>query len=217
MAMRYRAQHWKDVPGVKYPEPPPEPQPPEGWVSTREAVARLGMVYHNTSTTKLHQKGIRAQRWRGANGYWQLVWCAEDVANAQNARKYPEPPPEPQPPEGWLTGREAAVVLGWVFRANKISTRLHKLGVRCEQWKPSGRHRQLVWCAEDVANAQNARKNAPQAKVASVPARTGKHGGRQAANRGKKQMQGQRTMNKGQMEISRAERGEFSQFVNRHS
>lgn len=117
MIMKYRAQHWKDVPGVKYPEPPPEPQPPEGWVSTREAVARLGMVYHNTSTTKLHQKGIRAQRWRGANGY-----------------------------------------------------------------------RQLVWCAADVANAQNAPKNAPQAKVASVPARTGKHGGRQAAKGGKKQL-----------------------------
>jgi len=101
--------------------------------------------------------------------------------------KYPEPPPEPQPPEGWLTGREAAEVLGWVFRPD-ISTRLHKLGVRCEQWKPAGRPRQLVWCAEDVANAQNARKNAPQAKVASVPARTGKHGGRQAAKGGKKQM-----------------------------
>lgn len=114
MAMRYRAQHWKDVPGVKYPEPPPEPQPPEGWVRTREAVARLGMTYHPTSTAKLRQKGIRSQRWRGAKGYWQLVWCAEDVANAQ---------------------------------------------------KPA--------------------KNAPQAKVASVPARTGKHGGRQAANRGK--------------------------------
>lgn len=81
--MKYRAQHWKDVPGVKYPEPPPEPQPPEGWVSTREAVARLGMVYHNMSSTKLHQKGIRAQRWRGAKGHWQLVWWAEDVANAQ--------------------------------------------------------------------------------------------------------------------------------------
>ena len=81
---------------------------------TREAVARLGMVYNNKATTKLHQKGIRAQRWRGANGY-----------------------------------------------------------------------RQLVWCAEDVANAQNARKNAPQAKVASVPARTGKHGGRGAAESGK--------------------------------
>lgn len=83
--MRYRAQHWKDVPGVKYPEPEPEPQPPEGWVSTREAGARLGMVYHNKVTIYLRQKGIRAQRWRGANGYWQLVWCAEDVANAQNA------------------------------------------------------------------------------------------------------------------------------------
>ena len=85
--MKYRAQHWKDVPGVKYPEPQPEPQPPEGWVSTREAVARLGMVYHNTSTTKLHQKGIRSQRWLGANGYWQLVWCAEDVARAQKGSK----------------------------------------------------------------------------------------------------------------------------------
>ena len=87
MAMKYRAQHWKDVPGVKYPEPPPEPQPPEGWVSTREAVARLGMTYHPTSTAKLRQKGIRSQRWRGAKGHWQLVWCAEDVANAQNAPK----------------------------------------------------------------------------------------------------------------------------------
>ena len=85
--MKYRAQYWKDVPGVKYPEPPPEPEPPEGWVSTREAVARLGMVYHNTSTTKLNQKGIRSQRWLGANGYWQLVWCAEDVANAQKGSK----------------------------------------------------------------------------------------------------------------------------------
>jgi len=117
MAMRYRAQHWKDVPGVKYPEPQPEPQPPEGWVSTREAVARLGMVYHNMSSTKLHKKGIRSQRWRGAKGCWQLVWCAEDVANAQNAPK-----------------------------------------------------------------------NARAGKVASVPARTGKHGGRQAAKGGKKQM-----------------------------
>lgn len=86
MSMRYRAQHWKDVPGVKY----PEPQPPEGWV----------------------------------------------------------------------------------FRPD-ISTRLHKMGVRCEPWKPAGRHRQLVWCAEDVANAQNARKNARAAKVASVPMNEG--------------------------------------------
>lgn len=86
--------------------------------------------------------------------------------------KYPEPPPEPQPPEGWLTGREAAVVLGWLFRAD-ISTRLHKLGVRCEQWKPSGRHRQLVWWGADVANAQNARRNARAEKVASVPINEG--------------------------------------------
>lgn len=117
MNMKYRAQHWKDVPGVKYPKPPPEPQPPEGWVSTREAVARLGMVYHNTATTKLRQKGIRSQRWRGAKGYRQLVWCAEDVANAQ------------KPP-----------------------------------------------------------KNAREGKVASVPASAGKYGGRQAAKGGKKQL-----------------------------
>lgn len=74
--MKYRAQHWKDVPGVKYPEP------------------------------KSEQTQV--------------------------------------PPEGWLTGREAAEVLGWVFRPD-ISTRLHKMGVRCEPWKPAGRHRQLVW------------------------------------------------------------------------
>jgi len=108
--MKYRAQHWKDVPGVKY----PEPQPTEGWVSTREAVARLGMVYNNKATIYLRQKGIRTQRWSGANGY-----------------------------------------------------------------------RQLVWCVADVANAQNAPKNARAGKVASVPARTGKHGGRQAAESGR--------------------------------
>ncbi len=100
--------------------------------------------------------------------------------------KYPEPPPEPQPPEGWLTGREAAVVLGWVFRED-ISTRLRKMGVRCEWWKPAGRHRQLVWCATDVANAQNARKNAPQTKVASVPMKEGMPPCQVYAKVGKKQ------------------------------
>ncbi len=173
MAMKYRAQHWKDVPGVKYPEPPPEPQPPEGWLTGREAAEVLGWVFRPDISTRLHKLGVRCEPWKPSGRHRQLVWRAEDVANAQNARKYPEPPPEPQPPEGWLTGREAAEVLGWVFRANKISTRLHKLGVRCEQWRPAGRPRQLVWCAEDVANAQNAPKNARAGKVASVPAREG--------------------------------------------
>lgn len=117
--MKYRAQHWKDVPGVKYPEPEEEKTP--------------------------------------------------------------------VPSEGWVTGREAAEMLGWQFRRD-ISARLRKKGLRREWWQPVGGWRQLVWCAADVANAQNARKNAREGKVASVPARTGKHGGRQAAKGGKKQL-----------------------------
>lgn len=75
--MKYRAQHWKDVTGVKYPEPPQQPQPPEGWMTGRKEAEVQGWVYRTSTTTRLHKMGVRCEQWKPPGSAADAVWRGE--------------------------------------------------------------------------------------------------------------------------------------------
>lgn len=163
MKRTYRADHWKDVPGVKYPEPPADTLP-EGMLTTAQAAELLGLP-EKSRYTGLARRGIRSAYYRVGRRTLRAWHKADVLAKMQENADMPE-----DCPADAITTQHAAAIMGWSYDKN-TATKLRKLGVRSTLYRFDGRVCN-AWNRQDLQNAANAPKKARRAKMAQVMPKT---------------------------------------------